>query len=125
MEQILAFLSSSLFVLIVNVLAYVSLAFCFSKMGLAPWKALIPIYGMYCLFDAVTGRQSMLFFGAYVIGLIFSPSISSLSLLMGFVCLFKCFGKGMGFCLLWGLLAPFVGVLICAFDNSIFVPIYN
>lgn len=125
MEQLFAFLSSPLFSIITNVLAYGSLAFCFSKMGLTPWKALIPIYGVYCLFDAVMQKQGMLYFFIYLIGLFLYPSASSLVLLLGLISLYKCFGKGIGFCLLWGFFAPFIGVLICAFDNSVFMPVYD
>lgn len=90
----------------------------FEKAGIAGWKALIPIYNDYILFDLMLGNGWYIFF---VLIPFVGPMISSALTMFGRYRLAVAFGHGLWFAVGLGILNP-IFMLILGFDDSVFDP---
>jgi hypothetical protein len=96
--------------IIINVANALCLIFCFTKMGIDAWAAIIPIYGAWCLYDRVWGS-------GWVCLLTLVPILGFFVDAATFYRMFKGFGKSTIFCLFGAIFQP-IGIAICAFDGS-------
>lgn len=90
----------------------------FEKAGIAGWKALIPIYNDYVLFDLVLGNGWYIFL---VLIPFVGPMISSVLAMFGHYRLSVAFGHGLWFAVGLAILNP-IFMIILGFDDSIFNP---
>ena len=111
--------------IIIDVANALCLLFCFSKMGIDAWAAIIPIYGPWCLYNRIwgCGWLSLISVAAALLALV-DPVIAGIVLLIAFVLdiatywkMFRGFGKGTLFCILGVIFQP-IAIAICAFDKS-------
>ena len=114
------FCAMSAGILVVAVIAILINWFLFKKMGIEPWKCLIPFYNLYVLCEKIFGNglfflvpfASMIPVVGYVIVLLFSVVES--------IRLAKSFGKGTGFAVGLIFLSP-IFLAILAFGDAAFV----
>jgi hypothetical protein len=109
------FFTSQTFEIVINVVNAICLLFCFSKMGISPWAAIIPIYGTWCLYDRVWGSGWYMLL-AIAAAFVFPPIVFLINGITYWK-MFSGFGKGTLFCL-FGLIFQPVAIAICAFDGS-------
>ena len=117
-----AYFNSQILEIGISVFNAICLLFCFTKMGITPWSAIIPIYGSYCLWDRVFGNGLICTIIGYgSIFLIFVSPIFALVLpiltIATYWKLFAGFGKGVVF-RIFGLVFTGIALAICAFDDS-------
>ena len=120
----------------ISVLNAICLVFCFGKMGIDCWAAIIPIYGEWCLYECVFGRNKgwmsllslvpvlslfALAGGNYGIGLLITGVglVSAIISAVAYWKMFRGFGKSVGFCIFGMIFTP-IAIAICAFDGSKF-----
>lgn len=111
--------------IIIDVVNALCLLFCFTKMGIDSWAAIIPIYGPWCLYERIWGYGwlSLLSLIAIVMAFV-SPTIAWIVLAVAAVLdiatywrMFKWFGKSTLFCI-FGIIFQPIAIAICAFDSS-------
>jgi len=103
----------SIVVTIVGIMAVVAIWKVFEKAGHAGWKALIPFYGSYTLFDIVFGN-------GWKFLLLFVPCVNIIFGIMLMLKLAKVFGKETSFGI--GLIfLPTIFLLILAFGSAEYV----
>lgn len=90
----------------------------FKESGIAGWKALIPIYNDYILYDLMLGN------GWYIFLMLIpfvGPMISSALVMFGRYRLAVAFGHGLWFAVGLGILNP-IFMIVLGFDDSVFDP---
>ena len=103
--------ASLIFSVAILVLTAVILYKLFEKAGVPSWKALIPFYNIFTLYEISWGN------GFYCL-LLLIPIVNFIAMAITAYKLAKAFGKGTGFAI--GLFFfPMIGEGILAFDNSI------
>ena len=110
------FFTSQTFEIIINVANALCLLFCFSKMGIDTWAAIIPVYCQWCLYDRVWG-SGWIFLILLLVSVFFAPILLFIGNAITFFRMFKGFGKSTLFCI-FGMIFQPIGIAICAFDGS-------
>ena len=116
MDFFMDFLYSNMFNLILMATNAICLLFCFRKMDIAPWAALVPVYGQWCLFENLWGR-GWIYALVWVASFFVYPPVGTVLMSWALLAMFRRFGKGTLFCLMGVFLQP-VALAICAFDRS-------
>ena len=116
---------SPIFDIVISVINAIFLLFCYSKMGIDPWAAIIPIYGPWCLYDCVLGYGWLSLLSIISILVAFSGSpiafiiaiVAAVLEIVVYWKMFKGFGKSTLFCIFGVIFTP-IAIAICAFDKS-------
>jgi hypothetical protein len=109
----------------ISVANAICLIFCFTKMGIDAWAAIIPIYGPWCLYERIWGCGWLSIVPLIAVLMAFvSPTIAWVILMATTILdiatywrMFRCFGKGTLFCIFGVIFQP-IAIAICAFDDS-------
>ncbi len=96
--------------IVLNVANAICLIFCFTKMGIDPWAAIIPIYGPWMLYERVWGA-------GWVALLTLIPVVGLILSMVTYWKMFAGFGKGVLF-RIFGIIFQPIAIAICAFDGS-------
>jgi len=103
----------SIFWIVVAILSIIAMWKIFEKAGEEGWKALIPFYNYYVLFDIAWGN-------GLVFLLMFVPCVNFVVMILNYLKLAKAFGKDVGFGIGLIFLAP-IFMMILGFGDARYI----